>query len=93
MQNLIGILLPALIDLINSRVADTRLRFWVSVLVCSAVGTAVHFIVNGTFTGVEALSQDILAMFGVAQITYKAVWENAPLRENMGLDARKNGTE
>lgn len=93
MQNLIGILLPALIDSINSRIVESKARFWVSVAVCAVVAVIVEFLMQGHISGPEQVATDILAMFGVAQITYKAVWEKNPVRDSMNLNARTNGTD
>lgn len=84
----IGFLLPAAIDLINVRIADTRLRFWVSVLFCSAIGTVVYFVqTGGVFTGADDLFAQIMAMIGEAQVSYKAAWGDSTVRTVLGLNA------
>lgn len=81
MINLIGFLLPPLIDLINRKVADSDARFWISVLVCSLVGIGVEFVGNNfVFIGVEAVIESILAMFGIAQLAYKGIYEESKMQ-------------
>jgi hypothetical protein len=101
MLKLIGFILPAIIDLINSKIQDSKARFWVSVLVCALVGAGVDFITrNGVYTGMtllqitDALSESALMVFAMAQISYKAVWDGVlgGLRDNLGLNAKTNGT-
>lgn len=102
MLELIGIILPALIDFINSKVSESKARFWVSVAICSVFGIGVNFIEHngsGGYTGLtllmiaDSLSKSALAMFAVAQISYKAIWENSDVRNSTGMNARTNGTD
>ena len=79
MLKLIGFLLPALIDLINKHIYDTDLRFWVSVIVCALVGTLLDYVMGG-FTGIEAWATDVLMIFGMAQLGYKAIYKNSDIR-------------
>lgn len=88
----LGIFLPVLIDLVNRRFQDTELRFWVSFLICSLVGiflnwlqTAFSFVTP--MEGFESITASILSVFALAQLSYKAVWEKAPVREGLGLKA------
>lgn len=80
MQNflaLVGFLLPPLIDLINNKVADKQIRFWVSVLVCGLVGAGIEWVMVGALT-FEGVSTQILLTFGMAQLTYGALWKGSP---------------
>ncbi len=94
MINLIGFLLPALIDLFNRRIKDTDTRFWISVWVCIGVGSCLATLETNGFKGLsiqdisELISVRSMAMFGMAQITYKQVWENSSLRDSMGMNAK-----
>lgn len=79
MQNflaLIGFLLPPLIDLINNRVSNSYGRFWLSVLVCSLVGAFIEWVMVGMLT-FEGVSTQILLTFGMAQLTYGALWKGS----------------
>lgn len=102
MLKLVGVLLPFFIDIVNSKIPSSQARFFVSILVCSFFGVGVSYIeTNGfsTFAGMtmlevaNALSESVLVMVGVAQITYKAVWEKLDIRNSLGLNAKTNGTE
>lgn len=82
MLNLIGFLLPPLIDLLNKKVDSKDARFWTSVFVCIAFGLVVNFIESNGFSNfneislvefVEGLSLSAMAMFGIAQITYRGI--------------------
>ena len=87
MINLVGFLLPPLIDLINRRITDTDARFWVSVLVCSLVGILQELIKNGfTFTTVDPFIVSILAMFGLAQLAYKGIYEDSRMQDAIRND-------
>ena len=82
MEKLIGFLLPAAIDMINTHIQNSKARFWMSVLLCSLVATVSHYLVNGQkFLGADALSTDILAMFGIAQIVYKGGYEDSGIQK------------
>lgn len=92
MLQLIGFLLPAVIDLINRKIADTDVRFWFSVGVCAGTGVALNYITGGFHFGtIEAISKDILMIIGEAQLAYKGLWENLPLRNQLGLNAKTIG--
>lgn len=92
MLELIGILIPAFIDLINRRVKDSDVRFWISVAVCAVVGIAVNyiqtlFVFPSLMEAVEAVSKSILVVFGLAQLVYKAGYENSSFRKENDLKA------
>jgi hypothetical protein len=86
--SLIGFLLPPLIDLINRKVGDSDARFWISVSICMLVGVGFEYISNGmAFLGVEPTVSSIFEMIGIAQISYKALWEGNPIRVKLDLKA------
>lgn len=80
MQNIIAFLLPALIDLVNRKISDTDLKFWISVLICGVVGTGMDYLVGG-FTGIEAWAEQVLIIFGIAQLSYGAIYKNSGLQK------------
>lgn len=85
---LVSFLLPPLIDLINRKILDSDIRFWVSVLVCALVGTVIEFVMNGfVFIGADPLIEEMLKTFAMAQLSYKGVWEDHSLRRKLGLKA------
>lgn len=88
MINLIGLLLPPIIDLINRRIVDEDARFWVSVLICSLTGLIVAYIDTNGFAGyklltdyVETIAKEIMMMFGIAQLVYKGLYKDSPVQK------------
>lgn len=73
---LIGFLLPPAIDLINNKIADRQIRFWISVVVCGLVGAGIEWVMVGALT-FEGVSTQILMTIGMAQLTYNAIWKNS----------------
>ena len=92
---LIGLLLPILIDLINSRVVNPQARFWISAVICAVAGVLVNwaetgFVFADSMGAADSISESVLSMFGLAQLSYKAVWAGSEVRSLMGLDGAKN---
>lgn len=93
---MIGFLLPAVIDLFNRKIQDSDVRFWVSVLVCVGVGAFLATLETNGFGGMtyvaiaELIAVKAMAMFGMAQISYKKVWEDSEVRTDLGLNAKAN---
>lgn len=86
---LIGFILPAVIDLINRKIADSDIRFWVSMMFCIVTGTIVYFVTTGgTFTGIDDLADQILIIIGQAQLSYQALWSDSNLRAKLHLNAK-----
>lgn len=91
-MELISILLPALIDLVNKRIANSDVRFWVSVAICAVFGAFLNFLDTGfkfatPQLAFESLTASVMTVFGIAQLSYKALWEKSEMRENLGLKA------
>jgi hypothetical protein len=79
----IGFLLPPAIDLINRRVADSDARFWISVLFCSVIGTGISFINFGGRPPLNDIINAIFVVFGTAQISYKAVYQDSKIQNSI----------
>lgn len=79
-QNLLGFLLPPVIDLINSRVADARARYWVAMVVCFAVGVVLNL---DKIKDPQGLLASASLVFASAQITYHTYWEKSGARKAM----------
>jgi len=94
MLNLIGFLLPAIIDTINNKIKDSDNRFWMSVLICILTGFILVVIESNLFDNMtilaisEAVAMKSMAMFGMAQLTYKKAWEDSDIRVDLGLNAK-----
>jgi len=82
MIELIGFILPPIIDLINKKVLDSRARFIVSFLTCVGVGVGMNY---GNLS-VDSLG-DVLGSIGVvfasAQVAYKLYWEKSVFRKKL----------
>jgi hypothetical protein len=93
MQNLIGLLLPPLIDMVNRRITDRDLRFWVSVIICAGVGVGMTAVLTSLWAGltvqeaVEVTSINIMSIYGLAQLSYGGVWKYSGVRKKMDMDA------
>lgn len=79
-MTLISVLLVPLIDLINARVKDSQLRFWISVLVCIVVGIVINVLTFGKFTSVDLIAADILKVFAMVQLVYKGIYEGGNMQ-------------
>lgn len=89
----LALLLPVLIDLVNRKVADTDFRFWISVLICAVAGVGLNYLQTSfsfatPLEGFESLTQSIMVVFGLAQLSYKGFWENSKMRENLSLKSQ-----
>lgn len=94
-MELLGILLPIVIDLFNRKIADSDLRFWVSVFICALVGTGLNFLETqfvfaSAKLAFDSLSSSILVVFGLAQLSYKGLWENSKVRNVLGMNGQNN---
>lgn len=91
MLQLLGLLLPPLIDLLNRKITDSDIRFWISVSVCFVFGSVVALLTTALFDNmkvneiVEAISMETIVMFGLAQLSYKGLWEKSAVRSNLGF--------
>lgn len=85
-MEVIALLLPAVIDLINRRVASSDVRFWVSVAVCGAVGGGLNYIDTSFVFGssklaLESISTSVMYVFGLAQLSYGAVYQDSKIQK------------
>lgn len=86
MWELIGFLLPPLIDMVNRKIGDSDARFWVSVLLCGIVGVGVNYLDNGMMFGpIDEIAKSIMAVFGISQLVYHGGWKNSNVRDKMNL--------
>lgn len=75
----IGIVLPAIIDIINTHVTESKARFVVSLVLPVIIGAAMNF---QSLSGgdVMAVLQSASIIFASAQTIYKTYWEKSDLR-------------
>lgn len=82
-RDLVGLLLPPFIDIINSRVSDNRARYWIAMVLCFAIGILINL---DKIQDPKMLLANASLVFTSAQITYHTYWEQADVRRTLGLD-------
>jgi len=78
-EALIGIFLPPVIDLVNTHVADTRIRYIISLLIALAIGFVLSL---GQLTVTDVLGSAAI-VFAAAQSAYKLYWEKSEPRAKL----------
>jgi len=82
MIELVGLLLPPLIDFINKKISVKKWRFVVSFLVCTGVGVGMNA-GNLNSDSVGDVLGSISVVFASAQVAYKLYWEKSDLRKKL----------
>ena len=82
MRDIIGFILPPIIDLINTRVANTQIRFWISMAVCVVFAFAANIEEFASLDWNTILGK-IGLVFTESQIIYKVYWEKSTAREKI----------
>ena len=79
--SLIGLVLPPFIDFINARITNSKLRFVVSLVVCTAVALILESM-NGTlkYADMSEVLTSVALVFTSAQVVYKLYWEKSTMR-------------
>lgn len=82
LNGLIGLVLPPVIDLINSKVTDSKVRYLVSMGICIVVGVLLNIgdLTAGSF---EKVIASATLVFASASTTYSLYWEKSELRKDM----------
>lgn len=71
-----GAVLPPVIDIINSKIANATLRYAISMVICLALGAAFNF---GQLNPGDILASGAI-IFTAAQTVYKTYWANSGAR-------------
>jgi len=79
---LLGIFLPPIIDLINKRITNQKVRFLVSALLCIALGALLTF-EELKIGNTEELINSSLIIFASAQSVYHLFWKTSELRQTV----------
>lgn len=82
LNGLIGLVLPPVIDLINSKVTDSKVRYLVSMGICIVVGVLLN-IGDLTAGSLDTVIASVMLVFVSAQSTYNLYWEKSGLRKDM----------
>ena len=83
MQDFAGFILPPFIDLVNRHIANSTVRFWVSILACVAIAVLLNL---DKLNNLDELLGKASLIFAQAQIVYKTYWEKSGIREKMAED-------
>ena len=75
---ILGGILPPFIDFLTRTVANTKVRFWISVLVCAVVGVLINF----RTPQVDEVIKNIALVFTSAQMVYRQFWKDSSLRSS-----------
>lgn len=82
MENLVGLVLPPVIDLVNTRVPNQKVRFWVALAICAVVGTVLNY-EHLAAGNVDMLAGSISLIFAEAQVVYHQFWQNSGARASL----------
>lgn len=82
-QALLGLVIPALISIVNGMVDNKDLRFLVSLGVVTVLGTALHFLTYGMFLGFEAVATDVMWVFTFSQISYQQLYKDSMIEKKV----------
>jgi len=80
----VGFILPPFIDIVNTKVANTKVRFIISLVVSLVIGLVTVALTEGI--DIANASSVLLAgasAFTTAQITYKQYYENSKARTGL----------
>lgn len=81
-QLVLGALLPPIIDLVNNKIADSKVRYLVSIAFCTLLAFLVEQITNDSTT-LGRLFEGSTSVFLSAQTIYKLFWEKSSLRASL----------
>jgi len=76
-KELIGFLLPPVIDLINNRIASSKVKYLISLLISIGLGALVNY---DNLYGTSEILGSSAVIFAEAQTFYKLYWENSKPR-------------
>ena len=81
-QLALGGSLPPAIDMLNKYVPDSKVRFWITLLICLTIGTVLHH-ASLKFSTIP----DILMSFGLilsgSQTVYKSLYDGSDLQNHI----------
>ena len=94
-MELFALLLPIGIDYINRKINNSDIRLWVSVGVCAIFALGLTWI-DTSFKfatprlGFDYISAQIMIAFGLAQLSFKAVWEKTTIHKELRVEAKQD---
>ena len=78
LQNMVGFVLPPLIDIINKHIKSDAYRYWTSMIICLIVGSLVNL---EKITSPGELLSNTALVFATAQTTYNIYWKKSKSRK------------
>lgn len=80
----VGFILPPFIDIVNTRVTNTKVRFFISLLVSLVIGLLTVFLTDGIdLSNIPSILLAGTSAFTTAQITYKQYYEESKARTQL----------
>jgi hypothetical protein len=80
MQDLIGFILPPVIDLVNQKISNAKAKFWIAMAICMIIGTIVNL---DKLNDLNGLLGSIAIIFAESQAVYKTYWGTSGARETL----------
>ncbi len=82
MNDLVGLVLPPVIDLINHKVSSSTLKLFISVAI-SLIVAAILNLDKLNVNNAQDIFKSGLVIFGSAQVTYSLYWKDSLDRQRM----------
>lgn len=82
-MKIVALILPPIIDIINSKISNSQVRFLVAFLVCAIIGLIINYTNNLFKFNVNAIPDDILSVFAISQISYQVVYKDSGFQQVM----------
>lgn len=84
----VGLLMPMVIDVINTEVSNAKARFWVAFGLCTVVGVLINWMQTSfsyptPMDAFEGITASVMVVFGLSQISFKAGYQNSTLRKTL----------
>lgn len=82
MNDLIGLVLPPVIDLVNHKISSSSLKLLISVAISLVIGALLNLDKLNLNSAPEVFKSG-LVVFGSAQVTYQLYWKDSLDRQRM----------
>ena len=85
-QNQSGWVMPAIVDLVNQHVTNSRVRFILSIIITFLLATLLNLdqlVSINSWADAGVFAGTVSFLFAQSQIAYKLYWEKSQLRSNL----------
>ena len=79
---LLGQVMPPIADTINRNIPNSKIRFWVSILLSAVVGVLLN-INNLNFGNLDGIIYSSMLLWGSSQIAYKTYYEDSKVQSRI----------